>query len=188
METTLLGKNHYLCHQLHPYRKNTYPSSKHTPHQQLAACNHYAIPSIVLSSHKPTEYSKNNQMTLTSKMFLPCSLVKMPYCGEPLWPRGSVRSLRPPGREFRITCLEDNVISFISPPSGVCMYQGAFVHVQHVLKQFIFLYARGILESLLFLHRGRGNGHSPFRMKGDFPHLPSSTPFCYQGRYNKYNV
>ena len=99
-----------------------------------------------------------------------------------------MRSLRPPGREFRITCLEDNVISFISPPSGVCMYQGAFVHVQHVLKQFIFLYARGILESLLFLHRGRGNGHSPFRKKGDFPHLPSSTPFCYQGRYNIYNV
>ena len=40
------------------------------------------------------------------------------YCGEPPWPRGSVLSLRPPGLEFRILCLEDSVISFISPSSG----------------------------------------------------------------------
>ena len=26
------------------------------------------------------------------------------YCGEPLWPRGSVLGLRPPGLEFRILC------------------------------------------------------------------------------------
>ena len=40
------------------------------------------------------------------------------YCGEPPWPRGSVLGLRPPGFEFRILCLEDSVISIISPSSG----------------------------------------------------------------------
>ena len=40
------------------------------------------------------------------------------YCGEPPWPKGSVLGLRPPGFEFRILCLEDSVISIISPSSG----------------------------------------------------------------------
>ena len=40
------------------------------------------------------------------------------YCGEPPWPRGSVLGLRPSGLEFRILCLEDSVISIISPSSG----------------------------------------------------------------------
>ena len=40
------------------------------------------------------------------------------YCGEPPWPSGSVLGLRPPGLKFRSLCLEDSVISFISPPSG----------------------------------------------------------------------
>ena len=40
------------------------------------------------------------------------------YCGEPPWPRGSVLGLRPPGLQFRILCLEDSVISIISPSSG----------------------------------------------------------------------
>ena len=40
------------------------------------------------------------------------------YSGEPPWPRGSVLGLRPPGLEFRILCLEDSVISIISPSSG----------------------------------------------------------------------
>ena len=40
------------------------------------------------------------------------------YCGEPPWPRGSVLSLRPPGLESRILCLEDSVISIISSSSG----------------------------------------------------------------------
>ena len=39
------------------------------------------------------------------------------YCGEPPWPRGSVLGFRPPGLEFRILCLEDSVISIISPSS-----------------------------------------------------------------------
>ena len=47
-----------------------------------------------------------------TKMFLP------QYCGEPPWPRGSVLGLRPPGLELRILCLEDSVISIISPSSG----------------------------------------------------------------------
>ena len=38
--------------------------------------------------------------------------------GEPPWPSGSVLGLRPPGLEFRILCLEDSVISIISPSSG----------------------------------------------------------------------
>ena len=54
-----------------------------------------------------------------NKMFLPRSLVKIQYCGEPPWPRGSVLGLRPRGLEFRIMCLEGSVISFISPSSGV---------------------------------------------------------------------
>ena len=40
------------------------------------------------------------------------------YCGEPPRPRGSVLGFRPPGPEFRIMCLEDSVISIISPSSG----------------------------------------------------------------------
>ena len=47
-------------------------------------------------------------------MFLPRSLVKIQYCVEPLWPRGSVLGLKPAGFEFQILCLEGSVISFIS--------------------------------------------------------------------------
>ena len=37
--------------------------------------------------------------------------------------------LRPPGLEFRILCLEDSVISFISPSSGVLLVQfSLYVH------------------------------------------------------------
>ena len=46
------------------------------------------------------------------------SMCESQYCGEPPWPRGSVLGLRPPGLEFRILCLEDSVISIISPSSG----------------------------------------------------------------------
>ena len=46
------------------------------------------------------------------------SMCESQYCGEPPWPRGSVLGLRPPGPEFRILCLEDSVISIISPSSG----------------------------------------------------------------------
>ena len=37
---------------------------------------------------------------------------------EPPWPRSSVLGLRPPGLEFRVLCLENSVISIISPSSG----------------------------------------------------------------------
>ena len=53
----------------------------------------------------------------TKKVSSP-STCESQYCGEPPWPRGSVLGLRPPGLEFRILCLEDSVISFISPSSG----------------------------------------------------------------------
>ena len=51
-------------------------------------------------------------------MFLLRSHVKIQFCGELPWPRGSVLGLRPLGPKFRILCLEDSVISFISPSSG----------------------------------------------------------------------
>ena len=40
-----------------------------------------------------------------NKMFLLRTLIKIHYCGEPQWPRGSVLGLRPLGLEFRILCL-----------------------------------------------------------------------------------
>ena len=52
----------------------------------------------------------------TNNVFSP-STCESQYCGEPPWPRGSVLGLRPPGLEFRILCLEDSVISIISPSS-----------------------------------------------------------------------
>ena len=51
------------------------------------------------------------------KCFSP-STRKTQYCGEAPCPRGSVLGLRPPGLEFRILCLEGNVISLITPSSG----------------------------------------------------------------------
>ena len=65
----------------------------------------------------------------SSKMFLPCSLVKNKYCGEPLWPRSRELGLRPPGLEFQILCLEGSVIAFISPSQEVLLSQlSLFVH------------------------------------------------------------
>ena len=43
------------------------------------------------------------------------SLVKIQYSGEPLWQRGGVLGLRPPGHEFRVLFVESSVIPFISP-------------------------------------------------------------------------
>ena len=53
-----------------------------------------------------------------NKIFLPRLLVMIQYCGKSPWLRGSLLVLRPPGREFRILCLEGSVISFIAPSSG----------------------------------------------------------------------
>ena len=53
-------------------------------------------------------------------MYLHSPLAMIQYCGEPPWPRGDVLDLRPPGFEFRVLCLEDSVISFISSSSGGC--------------------------------------------------------------------
>ena len=56
-----------------------------------------------------------------NKMFLRRSLVKIEYCAEPLWPRGSVLGSRPPGLEFWTPCLEGSVTLFISPSWGGCL-------------------------------------------------------------------
>ena len=39
---------------------------------------------------------------VSKKIFLPCSLVEIQYCGEPPWPRSSVLGINPPGLEIRI--------------------------------------------------------------------------------------
>ena len=46
-------------------------------------------------------------------MFLPRSLVKIPYRGKPLWPRGSVLGRRPPELELYIMCLEGSMITYL---------------------------------------------------------------------------
>ena len=69
---------------------------------------------LAIAGSNPTlafKFQRNN-------MFLPCSLQKIQYCGEPQWQWASVLGLRPPGLEFRILCLEGSVILFISPSSG----------------------------------------------------------------------
>ena len=53
-----------------------------------------------------------------TKNVSPPSTCESQYCEEPPWPRGSMLGLRPPGLKFRILCLEDSVISIISPSSG----------------------------------------------------------------------
>ena len=65
----------------------------------------------------PSSFNERN------KMFLPCSRVKIQYCGEPSWPIGSVLCIRLPGIEFRIRCLEGSFISFISPSSEIFLAQ-----------------------------------------------------------------
>ena len=52
-----------------------------------------------------------------TKMFLPHPRVKVSIVGS-LRDREVACSARPPGLEFRILCLEDSVISIISPSSG----------------------------------------------------------------------
>ena len=51
-----------------------------------------------------------------TKMFLPHPRVKVSIVGSLRAP--GVLGVRPPGLEFRILCLEDSVISIISPSSG----------------------------------------------------------------------
>ena len=78
------------------------------------------------------------------------------YCREPPWPRSSVLGLRPPGLVFRILCLVDNVISFISPFSG-----GSPGPVQPICAQmwpktpfisFVYLCLYHKLLSIILLH------------------------------------
>ena len=55
-------------------------------------------------------------------------------------------------------------------PSGSRMYVSKIIsYVQDVEERNIYLYAIGILESLLFLHRGRGNATVPLE-RNDLSH------------------
>ena len=67
-----------------------------------------------LKSRRSLKFQRN-------KMFLPCLLVKIQYCGEPSWARCSELGLRPTGFEFHILCLEGSVTSFI-PPTQFSLY------------------------------------------------------------------
>ena len=67
-------------------------------------------------------------------MFPTCSLVKIQYCGDPPWQRSSELGLRPPGLEFRILCLEDSDISFISPCSLYVHNGGLKPHPFHFFQ------------------------------------------------------
>ena len=79
------------------------------------------------------------------------------YCGEPPWPRGSVLGLRPPGREFRIMCLEDSVISIISPSSGGSPGQvNPYVHkggLKPDSSHFILFTKIKIIRIVVFVHQ-----------------------------------
>ena len=53
-----------------------------------------------------------------TKLFLPHPRVKVSIVGSLRDREVACVGLRPPGLEFRILCLEDSVISIISPSSG----------------------------------------------------------------------
>ena len=71
----------------------------------------------------PGRYRDHREGTVTTRKSVFYYGTKPVDPGGPLcWlrpgPRGSVLGLRQPWREFRILCLEDSVISFISPSHG----------------------------------------------------------------------
>ena len=67
------------------------------------------------------------------------SLVKIEYCGEPPWPRGSVLSLRPPGLECPILCLEGSVIPFIMFREVILAKFGLHAHKGGLKPHFFHL-------------------------------------------------
>ena len=82
-------------------------------------------------------------------MFTPRSLVKIYYCVELRWPKGSVLALRPPGLEFRILCLEGSIISFIAP-SSLSSPRPVWTSCAHMWPEtpFISFYTEGVFEIL----------------------------------------
>ena len=65
------------------------------------------------------EFKPHSGLQVSKKRnFSSCSFVKVQYCGEPPWPRGSVLSLRSTQLEFRILCLEGTGIACILPSSA----------------------------------------------------------------------
>ena len=75
--------------------------------------------SIMLDAMHHYMWSRGSRVPLPlwQRKFLSRSLVKIQYCGEHPWSRGSVLGLRVPGIEFRILCLEGSALWFISPSS-----------------------------------------------------------------------
>ena len=110
-----------------------------------------------------------------TKMFLPHPRVKV-----------SVLGLRPPGLEFRILCLEDSVISIISPSQEVLLAQfSLYVHKGglkpdsfhlHLMRSVTFIltsaYIRGLVK-LKIIRKSEKNS--------DWPDItnPSPYPFFY---------
>ena len=78
-------------------------------------------PRVVVSTaafHASSGFGSRSRRFERSKNVSSPSTCESQFCGKPPWPRGSVLGLRPPGIVFRILCLEDSVISIISPSSG----------------------------------------------------------------------
>ena len=88
-------------------------------YQSVSHCDSVNMTSLTPQTcHElPPWHSRSRRFERNKNVSSP-STCESQYCGEPPWPRGSVLGLRPPGLEFRILCLEDSVISIISPSSG----------------------------------------------------------------------
>ena len=71
-----------------------------------------------IAGSNPTLASKFQRNNVFSR-----SLVKIQYCGEPPWPRGSVIGLRPPGFEFQILSLKVSLSHSSHNPQEVLLAQ-----------------------------------------------------------------
>ena len=78
-------------------------------------CPDAMVKAVCMESRRSRVRTPLRSSSLKKKCFFHRSLVKIKYCGEHPWPRGSLLGLRPPGLEFRILCREVSVISSISP-------------------------------------------------------------------------
>ena len=107
------GVNEALCF-IHTCPSSMFrrPSSVIRPQSSVVRFSHYhSHLSAFQSCSRSRRFERNENVSSPSTC-------ENQYCGEPPWPRGNVLGLRPPGLKFRILCLEDSVISIISPASG----------------------------------------------------------------------
>ena len=72
--------------------------------------------------HASSGFVSRSRRFERNKIASSLSTRKTQYSGEPLWPRGSVLGLKHPGFEFRILCLDGNVISPSSGGSQFSLY------------------------------------------------------------------